>query len=261
MLPLVLAALLQTAPPPPAVPAPPKPKPNPCAGAAHHAFDFWVGKWDVTPYGGGPLVAHSLIESLYGGCAIRENWMPLKGTGGGSLTIANAAAQTQGNFVPASRIAFPAPQGASGDAVVAHERLNVAEPAVTASGGSGAMKALGFLLVIALIAGAFYAGARFKERIPFLATKAQPAAAPTRYTCAVCLAEPGLAERLDAARSAARQHCPSGAELRHSCAPVRRSLARNGAERGRDPAGRSGRTRACAHRDDARSCRPDRQRS
>ena len=83
MLPLVLAvALLQTAPPP----APAQPRPNPCADAAHHAFDFWVGKWDVTPYGGGPLVAHSLIESLYGGCAIRENWMPLKSTGGGSLS-------------------------------------------------------------------------------------------------------------------------------------------------------------------------------
>ena len=91
---------------------------------------------------------------------------------------ANVAAQTQGNFVPASRIAFPGPQGASSDAVVAHERMNVADHAVTTSGGSGAMKALGFLLVIALIAGAFYAGARFKERIPFLATKEQPAAAP-----------------------------------------------------------------------------------
>ena len=83
MPPIVLAALLlQTAPPP----AQPKPNPAPCADATHHAFDFWIGKWDVTPYGGGPLVAHSLIESLYGGCAIRENWMPLKGGGGGSLS-------------------------------------------------------------------------------------------------------------------------------------------------------------------------------
>jgi len=32
-------------------------------------------------------VAHSLIESLYGGCAIRENWMPIgQQAGGGSLS-------------------------------------------------------------------------------------------------------------------------------------------------------------------------------
>ena len=31
------------------------------------------------------LVAHSLIEKLYNGCAVRENWMPLSGAGGGSL--------------------------------------------------------------------------------------------------------------------------------------------------------------------------------
>jgi len=62
------------------------PAASPCASADRHAFDFWVGEWDVTPYGGGPLVAHSRIESLYSGCAIRENWMPLKGGGGGSLS-------------------------------------------------------------------------------------------------------------------------------------------------------------------------------
>jgi hypothetical protein len=33
------------------------------------------------------LVAHSLIENLYGGCAIRENWSPLvAGQDGGSLS-------------------------------------------------------------------------------------------------------------------------------------------------------------------------------
>ena len=57
--------------------------------------------------------------------------------------------------------------------------LNVAEP-IAKQGGSSAARVFGFLVVLALIAGAFYAGARFKERIPFLATKAQqvPAAVP-----------------------------------------------------------------------------------
>jgi hypothetical protein len=57
-----------------------------CATADHRAFDFWVGSWDVYPTGSDRLVAHSLIERLYAGCAIRENWMPLMGAGGGSLS-------------------------------------------------------------------------------------------------------------------------------------------------------------------------------
>lgn len=58
---------------------------SPCAGPEHRQFDFWVGEWVVTPTGKPNTVANSLIEKLYGGCAIRENWMPLKGTPGGSL--------------------------------------------------------------------------------------------------------------------------------------------------------------------------------
>lgn len=82
--PIALAAGLLAA--SPALAQATTPAAAPCADADHHAFDFWIGSWDVHPYGGGPLVAHSLIESRYGGCAIRENWMPLKGTGGGSLS-------------------------------------------------------------------------------------------------------------------------------------------------------------------------------
>jgi hypothetical protein len=59
--------------------------PPACTASEHRQFDFWVGYWDVYPTGKDQLVAHSLIEKLYAGCTIRENWMPLKGTGGGSL--------------------------------------------------------------------------------------------------------------------------------------------------------------------------------
>ena len=62
------------------------PSPKACESEAHRAFDFWVGKWDVYKTGEGKIVAHSLIESLYDGCAIRENWMPLKGQAGGSIS-------------------------------------------------------------------------------------------------------------------------------------------------------------------------------
>lgn len=85
---LVLAAqngAAATAPPPSA----------PCSSAIYRGFDFWVGEWDVYPNikdpSKAPLIAHSRIEKLYGGCAIRENWMPLKGTGGGSLNAPDPA--------------------------------------------------------------------------------------------------------------------------------------------------------------------------
>jgi hypothetical protein len=73
------AALAQTQQAPASTPPPA------CESAQHRQFDFWVGRWDVYPTGKDQLVAHSLIENLYRGCVIRENWMPLKGTDGGSL--------------------------------------------------------------------------------------------------------------------------------------------------------------------------------
>lgn len=69
-----VAAQTATPPPPPG-----------CDTPESHQFDFWVGKWEVHPNGADKIIAHSLIEKRYTGCAIRENWMPLQGTGGGSL--------------------------------------------------------------------------------------------------------------------------------------------------------------------------------
>ena len=61
--------------------------PNACADAEHRQFDFWVGRWVVTPTGKDKVVAESLIEKVYG-CGIRENWMPKVPNGdGGSLSI------------------------------------------------------------------------------------------------------------------------------------------------------------------------------
>jgi hypothetical protein len=78
-----------------AAPVAAPPPPPPCASPAHGAFDFWVGDWEVFPNlkdaAKAPLVARSKIEKLYGGCAVRENWMPVKGTGGGSLNAYDKA--------------------------------------------------------------------------------------------------------------------------------------------------------------------------
>jgi hypothetical protein len=76
--------------------------PPPCASEAHAAFDFWVGEWDVFPNGQDTQVARSRIERLYGGCAIRENWMPLRGTGGGSLSNLDPAGRWHQTWVGSS---------------------------------------------------------------------------------------------------------------------------------------------------------------
>ncbi len=84
---LLIAALALSIPAAAAAEQAPAPKKAPdCTAPERHQFDFWVGKWDVYPASKPErLVAHSLIESLYAGCGIRENWMPLKGGTGGSL--------------------------------------------------------------------------------------------------------------------------------------------------------------------------------
>ena len=75
---LIALAAAQAAAPPPAPPA--------CSEPEYHQLDFWVGRWDVYPTGADKLVAHSLIEKVYG-CAVRENWMPLSNQPGGSLSV------------------------------------------------------------------------------------------------------------------------------------------------------------------------------
>jgi serine/threonine protein phosphatase PrpC len=93
----------------------------------------------------------------------------------------NGSALADTTFMPASRIAFPGPPSSPAEpaqvTAVSSEPLNVAAP-----NARGAGRVLVALVVLLLIAGAFYAGARYKERIPFLATNnPQPAqtAAPT----------------------------------------------------------------------------------
>jgi PPM family protein phosphatase len=97
----------------------------------------------------------------------------------------NGSAARDTTFLPASRIAFPGPPPA--ETSPAREPINVADPYEEKT-GSGAGRVLSIVLVLALLAVAFYAGARFKERIPFLATKTQPVA--TTATAPVATAPP-----------------------------------------------------------------------
>jgi hypothetical protein len=75
-----------TAPPVPAAATAPATPPG-CTSAESRQLDFWVGHWSVSPKAAPTRkTATSLIEKLYSGCAIRENWMPLHGGAGGSLS-------------------------------------------------------------------------------------------------------------------------------------------------------------------------------
>ena len=61
---------------------------HPCAADPNvHAFDFWIGEWDVQPTGPtrGPLGsgATSIVERQLDGCVIQENWLPVGGAGAG----------------------------------------------------------------------------------------------------------------------------------------------------------------------------------
>ena len=77
------APALSQANPPPTTAAPPPA----CTAPEHRQFDFWLGYWDVYPTGKPKMVAHSLIEKLYAGCTIRENWRPFSPGDGGSLNL------------------------------------------------------------------------------------------------------------------------------------------------------------------------------
>ncbi len=75
---IVTLVTLQT----PAVAQSAQPRPS-CTAPEHRQFDFWVGYWDVYPTAKPEKkVANSLIERLYGGCTIRENWQSSNSTGG-----------------------------------------------------------------------------------------------------------------------------------------------------------------------------------
>jgi hypothetical protein len=62
-----------------------------CKGPEHHAFDFWIGRWTVSETKTGKPAGQSLIESLYNGCTLRENWSE-PGYTGGSLNTFDAPA-------------------------------------------------------------------------------------------------------------------------------------------------------------------------
>jgi hypothetical protein len=61
-----------------------------CKGPEYRQFDFWVGRWNVTlPNGKRAGVNH--IESILGGCVLRESWSGTGGSDGTSYNIYDAS--------------------------------------------------------------------------------------------------------------------------------------------------------------------------
>lgn len=57
-------------------------QPDVCGSPERHQFDFWIGKWDVTNTVDQKPAGSSVIEQIYGGCVLRENWSEPGFTGG-----------------------------------------------------------------------------------------------------------------------------------------------------------------------------------
>lgn len=92
MLPLLIAAALQSAAVVPAAPAAVD-----CTDADHRALDFWIGDWDVSPTGATAVIARSRIEKIVG-CAISETYDQTIGPGGRPMAYHGRSISS---FVPA----------------------------------------------------------------------------------------------------------------------------------------------------------------
>lgn len=64
----------------------PSASPPPCAADEYRQFDFWIGAWQVADKDGN-AVGTNEIESILGGCALRESWVGASGSVGHSFNI------------------------------------------------------------------------------------------------------------------------------------------------------------------------------
>lgn len=82
---LLLAGVAMMAPSPDLGAAPPVAA---CSSSDHHAFDFWIGTWEVTQ--NGKPAGINRIDRLLNGCALLENWRGRSGVRGHSLNFYDA---------------------------------------------------------------------------------------------------------------------------------------------------------------------------
>jgi hypothetical protein len=65
--------------------------PTACADPAFHAFDFWLGDWEV--YNGDKLIGHNSIRAIEQGCGLSESWRSASGITGVSYNAYDPADQ------------------------------------------------------------------------------------------------------------------------------------------------------------------------
>ncbi len=65
-------------------------RPSPCTSAAHRAFDFWLGEWQVHG-ANGKLAGTNLITSAHAGCVLRESYRTPGNYSGESINIYDAS--------------------------------------------------------------------------------------------------------------------------------------------------------------------------
>jgi len=61
-----------------------------CATPEYHQFDFWIGRWDTFETNDSKVIARNRVESMVGGCAIREVYEQGDGLVGESFSIYDA---------------------------------------------------------------------------------------------------------------------------------------------------------------------------
>ncbi|HUP01541.1 MAG TPA: hypothetical protein VM737_08490 [Gemmatimonadota bacterium] len=64
--------------------------PAPCTSPEHRGFDFWLGEWEVYRPDG-EQAGTNRLTSIYGACAIREEWQGAGTHAGTSLNFYDAA--------------------------------------------------------------------------------------------------------------------------------------------------------------------------
>ncbi|MBK8198907.1 MAG: hypothetical protein IPK75_11085 [Acidobacteria bacterium] len=60
--------------------------PPPCSTPAHHAFDFWIGEWDVFNAAGNQVGTNTITREEYG-CLLVEHWTDANGITGQSYNF------------------------------------------------------------------------------------------------------------------------------------------------------------------------------
>ena len=50
-----------------------------CTEPVYRQLDFWVGDWDVFDVGSPNKAAHARIDSILGGCVVREDYQGMDG--------------------------------------------------------------------------------------------------------------------------------------------------------------------------------------